>query len=109
MRAWRTYPALAQATWAHTIVYCTVLVIALLNAAFPLVMMAIWVKLAHEAPIAGFGVGDFVSYYLAVVLVRQVTAASTTVDLERVIHSGELSTYPFAPAPHCPCALSARW
>lgn len=78
-------------------VYRAVLVVALLNAAFPLVMMAIWIELAREAPIAGFSAGDFVGYYLAAVLARRVTAASITMDLERVIHSGELSAHLLRP------------
>lgn len=97
MRALRAYPALTRAAWAHAIAYRAVLVVALLNAAFPLVMMAIWVELAREAPIGGFNAGDFVGYYLAAVLMRRMTAASITMDLERVIHSGELSAYLLRP------------
>ncbi|MDW8395781.1 MAG: ABC-2 family transporter protein [Anaerolineae bacterium] len=97
LRSLKAYPALARAAWERAAAYRAVFAVTLLNAAFPLVMMAIWVELAREAPVAGFSAEDFIGYYLAAVLVRRITAASVTMELERAIHSGELSTHLLRP------------
>ncbi len=96
-RLLRIYPALLRFAWKRAAAYRAVFVVALMNAAFPLVMMAIWVKLADDGPIADFRAEDFVGYYLAAVLVRRLTAVGITADLERLIHTGELSPHLLRP------------
>ncbi|MCS7054717.1 MAG: ABC-2 family transporter protein [Thermoflexales bacterium] len=93
----RAYPVLLRFAWERAAAYRAVFVVALMNAAFPLVMMAIWIELARESPVAGFTTGDFVAYYLAAVLVRRLTAVGIVNDLERLIRSGELSPHLLRP------------
>lgn len=93
----RLYPALLRFAWERARAYRAVLVLSLMNAVFPLVMMAIWIELAREASINGFKRGDFVGYYLGAVLVRRITAVGIVADLERLIHTGELSPYLLRP------------
>lgn len=93
----RVYPVLLSFAWERAAAYRAVFVVALMNAAFPLVMMAIWVELAREAPVAGFTTGDFVGYYLAAVLVRRLTTVGIVTDLERMIRTGELSPHLLRP------------
>lgn len=97
MRAWRAYPALARAAWKHTTAYRAVMLLALINAAFPLVMMAIWIELAREAPVAGLNPRDFVKYYAAAVIAWRLTAAGISVELEAQIRSGEIAVHLLRP------------
>jgi ABC-2 type transport system permease protein len=58
------YPTLLHAYWERAVTYRVVFVVALLNAAFPLVMMAIWIGMAQAGPVAGYTATDFASYYI---------------------------------------------
>lgn len=91
------YPVLLRFAWERAAAYRAVFVVALMNAAFPLVMMALWVELARESPVAGFTAGDFIGYYLAAVLVRRLTTVGIVTDLERLIRTGELSPHLLRP------------
>jgi len=97
MRALRAYPALLHAYWERAVTYRAVFVVALLNAAFPLVMMAIWIGMAQEGPIAGYTAADFAGYYLSAVLVRRATGVGIVQDIERLVRTGELSVYLIRP------------
>lgn len=97
IRLARIYPALLRFAWERAAAYRAVFVVTLMNAAFPLVMMAIWIELAREVPVGGFSAGDFAGYYLAAVLVRRITVVGIVSDLERLIHSGELSHHLLRP------------
>jgi len=91
MRALTAYPALLCAYWERAVAYRAVFVVALLNAAFPLVMMAIWIGMAQTGPVAGYTAVDFASYYLSAVLVRRITSVGIVSDVERLVRTGELS------------------
>ena len=102
MRALKAYPALLRAYWERAVTYRAVFVIALLNAAFPLVMMAIWIGMAQDGPVAGYTAVDFASYYLSAILVRRATGVGIMQDAERMVRTGELSVYLIRP--YAPCA-----
>ncbi len=91
------YPALLRAYWERAVAYRAVFAVSLLNAIFPLVMMAIWIGMAQDGPVAGFSAPDFAGYYLAAVLVRRLTGVGIVQDAERLVRSGELSVYLFRP------------
>jgi ABC-2 type transport system permease protein len=97
MRALKAYPALLRAYWERAVTYRAVFVIALLNAAFPLVMMAIWIGMAQDGPVAGYTAADFASYYLSAILVRRATGVGIMQDAERMVRTGELSVYLIRP------------
>jgi len=97
MRALKAYPALLRAYWERAIAYRAVFVVALLNAAFPLVMMAIWIGVAQTGPVAGYTAADFASYYLSAVFVRRITSVGIVSDVERLVRTGELSVYLIRP------------
>ena len=97
MRALTAYPALLCAYWERAVAYRAVFVVALLNAAFPLVMMAIWIGMAQTGPVAGYTAVDFASYYLSAVLVRRITSVGIVSDVERLVRTGELSVYLIRP------------
>jgi ABC-2 type transport system permease protein len=97
MRTLRIYPALLRAHWHRTLIYRAAFVVWVVNAAFPLVMMSIWVGLAQGGDIGGYSAAGFAGYYLAAVLVRRITAISVVRELEDLVRTGELSTYLLKP------------
>lgn len=87
----RKYFALFRANWELILEYRAGMVIWILANILPLVMMTVWLSLARSGPVGSYGAGDFVSYYLAILLVRQLTTVWVAWDLDREIRLGELS------------------
>lgn len=97
LRILKIYPSLLRAYWHRSTIYRATYVIWLVNTAFPLVMMAIWIGLAQGGPIQGYSATDFVGYYLAAILVRRITGCGIINDLEDLVRTGELSVYLLRP------------
>ncbi len=97
LRTLKIYPVLLRAYWYRSMIYRATYVIWLVNTAFPLVMMAIWISLAQGGPIQGYSATDFVGYYLAAILVRRITNCGIVADLENLIRTGGLSIYLLRP------------
>lgn len=97
LRTLKIYPALLRAYWHRSIIYRAAYIVWIVNTAFPLVMMAIWISLAQGGPIQGYSATDFVGYYLAAILVRRITACGIIADLEGLVRTGELSIYLLRP------------
>lgn len=57
----------------------------------PLTMMLIWLEIAGDGAVGGYGRDDFALYFLGVFLVRQFTAVWVLFILDRSIRRGELS------------------
>ena len=71
--------------------YRASIVIWMLTGIMPLVMLAVWFSLAEGGPIAGYSQDDFVSYYLLMTLVRQLTNVWVIWELDYEIRHGDLS------------------
>ncbi len=91
MNTLRKYPPLLRAYFARSIEYRGVILIWVLAGALPLIILAVWLRLAQDGPIGNYGSGDFVAYYLAVMLTRQITGAWVIWDLDYAIRQGDLS------------------
>lgn len=83
--------ALFRAGWGNAVAYRAEIVIWMLTGTLPLVMMTVWLSIAEGGPVGNFQPGDFVSYYLGTVFVRQMTGVWIIWDLDRAIRLGELS------------------
>jgi ABC-2 type transport system permease protein len=57
----------------------------------PLVMMALWTAVAREAPVGHYGQADFVAYFLATFIVRQLTGAWLAWQLSFEVRTGTLA------------------
>jgi ABC-2 type transport system permease protein len=57
----------------------------------PRVMLAVWVTIAEAGPVGTYGTTEFTAYYLARLLVRQMTSVWVAWDLDYDIRMGELS------------------
>ena len=63
----------------------------MLTNVMPLVMLAVWFSLSEGGPIAGYTQNDFVSYYLLLTLIRQLTNVWVIWELDYEIRHGDLS------------------
>jgi len=88
---WRIYKVLFKTNWSLVLEYRAEITIWMLYSFQPLVAMAVWLSLGRGGPVGGYRPSDFVSYYLANILIRQFTGAWIIWDLDREIRMGEFS------------------
>ncbi len=92
--------ALWRLGFAEAVAYRASLAVWILTTTFPLVSLALWAGIARAGgPVGGYGEADFVAYFVAAFMVRQLTASWVVWDLERQIRLGELSVYLLRPVP----------
>ncbi len=85
------YAALMRRGIAAMFEYRASLLIWMLINVMPLVMLAVWYSLSEGGPIAGYTQSDFVSYYLLLAFVRQITNVWVIWELDYDIRHGDLS------------------
>lgn len=92
----RHWLRVAGAMWrlgiAEAVAYRVMMLVWILTTTFPLVSLALWHTLAEDGPIGAYSQADFIAYFVAAFLVRQVTASWVVWDLASSIGDGNLST-----------------
>ena len=73
-RTLRAIPTLLRIGVAETVAYRAEFLVWILTTTLPLVMLALWTSVANEAPFRSFSAEDFVAYYLAALIVRNLTS-----------------------------------
>jgi ABC-2 type transport system permease protein len=73
--ALRAMPTLLRVGFAESVAYRAEMFVWVLSTTMPLIMMALWTAVAHEAPVKGFTSQSFVAYFLGAFVVRQITGA----------------------------------
>jgi ABC-2 type transport system permease protein len=91
-RALRAYPTLLRLGFAEMVAYRAEFLVWILTTNMPLVMMALWTAVAADGPVQGFGQQEFVSYYLATLVVRIATSSWMVWELTMDIRQGRLAT-----------------
>src|SRR5215831_15107267 len=71
----RALPTLFKVGFLEAVAYRAELLVWVLSTTMPLIMLALWSAVAREAPVGRFGQMDFVAYFLATFIVRQLTGA----------------------------------
>lgn len=92
MSAWRAYPVLLRVGLAAAVAYRAEMLVWMLTTTMPLVSLALWSAVAASAPVGRFGRGDFVAYFLATMVVRQLSSSWVIWEIVQEIKSGTLST-----------------
>lgn len=87
----KKYLALLRRSLGSMLEYRASIFIWMLTNVMPLVMLAVWYSLAEDGPIAGYSQTDFVSYYLLLTFIRQLTNAWVIWELDYEIRHGDLS------------------
>ena len=73
MRTLRALPTLLRIGVAETVAYRAEFLVWILTTTQPLIMLGLWTSVAREAPFHGYTSSSFVAYYLANLIVRQLT------------------------------------
>jgi ABC-2 type transport system permease protein len=87
----RKFLAEFRACWNLVIEYRLTVVIWMLTIVLPLIMMAAWLSIAARGPVGGYDQTRFVSYYLAALVVRNLTGMWFIWEMDRDMRLGELS------------------
>jgi ABC-2 type transport system permease protein len=87
----KKYLALLHRSLGAMLEYRVGILIWMLVNVMPLVMLAVWYSLSEGGPIAGYTQNDFVSYYLLLTLMRQLTNVWVIWELDYEIRHGDLS------------------
>jgi ABC-2 type transport system permease protein len=87
----RAYPTLLRVGLAEAVAYRAEFLVWVLTMTMPLVMLALMLAVSEGAPVGRFDHGGFVAYYLATLIVRQMTGSWVVWELVREIREGTLS------------------
>jgi len=91
LNALKAYPTLLRVGFAGALAYRAELIIWMLTTTMPLVSLSIWTAVAREAPVGRYGPTEFVGYFLAALVVRQVTGSWLVWEMNQEIKAGTLS------------------
>ena len=91
LRALRAYPTLLRVGLSEAVAYRAEFVVWMLTTTMPLVSLALWSAVASSAPVGRFGSKEFVAYFLAALVVRQLTGTWLIWEMNQDIRSGALS------------------
>jgi len=87
----RAFPTLLRVGFADAVAYRAEMLVWVLATTMPLVMLALWVAVAQGAPIGRYGEPQFVAYFLATFVVRQLTGSWSFYEMNFEVRAGTLA------------------
>ncbi|HWO20457.1 MAG TPA: ABC-2 family transporter protein [Kofleriaceae bacterium] len=90
-RTLRAIPTLLRVGVAETVAYRAEFLIWILTTTLPLVMLALWTSVASERAFRSYSSEDFVAYYLAVLIVRNLTGTWVAWQVSEDVRMGSMS------------------
>ena len=87
----RALPALLRVGFAEAVAYRAEFLVWVLSTTMPLIMLALWSAVARDAPVGRFGQREFVAYFLATFIVRQLTSSWVSWQINYEIRQGTLA------------------
>jgi ABC-2 type transport system permease protein len=90
-RALRALPTLLRIGVAETVAYRAEFVVWILTTTQPLIMLGLWTSVARLAPFKTYSSADFVAYFLASLIVRQLTGNWVAWQISEEIRSGAMA------------------
>jgi ABC-2 type transport system permease protein len=91
VRVIRAYPTLLRVGLAEAVAYRAEMVVWMLTMTMPLVSLALWSAVAEGAPVGRFTQRGFAAYFLAMLVVRQLTGSWIVWEMNQEIRSGALA------------------
>jgi ABC-2 type transport system permease protein len=93
------FPTLLRVGFAEAVAYRAELLVWVLATTMPLIMLALFSAVASEGPIGRFGQADFVAYFLATFIVRQLTGSWASWQMNQEVRDGTLAMRLLRPIP----------
>jgi ABC-2 type transport system permease protein len=90
-RTLRALPTLFRVGVAETLAYRAEFIVWILTTTQPLIMLGLWTSVAREAPFAGYSSNRFIAYFLASLIVRQLTGNWVAWQMSDDIRSGAMA------------------
>jgi ABC-2 type transport system permease protein len=87
----RAFPTMLRVGFSEAVAYRAELFIWVLSTTMPFVMMALWTEVARVSPVGRFSGQDFVGYFLATFVVRQLTGAWAAWQMNFEVRQGTLA------------------
>ena len=87
----KKFAAEFRACWNLIIEYRVTVVIWMLTIVLPLIMMAAWLSIAEKGPVGSYDQDRFIAYYLAALVVRNMTGMWFIWEMESDMRLGSLS------------------
>ena len=84
-------PTLLRIGVAEVVAYRAEFLVWVLTMTQPLIMLGLWTSVAREAPFARYSSADFVGYFLASLIVRQVTGNWVAWQISEDVRSGAMA------------------
>jgi ABC-2 type transport system permease protein len=88
----RALPTLLRVAFAEAVAYRAEMLVWVLATTMPLVMLALFSAVAEGGPLGRFGQAEFIAYFLATFVVRQLTGSWASWQINFEIREGTLST-----------------
>jgi ABC-2 type transport system permease protein len=90
-RAVTAFPTLLRVGVAEAIAYRAEFLVWMLTMTLPLIMLALWTAVAREHPVGRFDTATFTAYYLATLIVRQLSSSWVFWEINREIREGTMA------------------
>jgi len=90
-RTFRAMPTMFRVGFVSALAYRSEFIVWILATNMPLVMLALWSEVAREAPIGNYGQKEFTAYFLATLIVRQLTGSWVVWEMNIEIRQGTLA------------------
>jgi ABC-2 type transport system permease protein len=87
----RALPTLIRVGFAEAVAYRAEMLVWVLSTTMPLIMLGLWSAVAADAPVGRFDQRDFLAYFLATFIVRQLTGAWVAWQMSFEVRTGTLS------------------
>lgn len=91
LRTLHALPTLLRIGVAETVAYRGEFLIWILTTTQPLIMLGLWTSVAREGAFQGFSASRFVAYFLATLIVRQLTSSWVAWQMSEEVRSGAMA------------------
>lgn len=95
----RAVPTLLRVGFSEAVAYRAELLVWVLSTTMPLIMLALWSAVARDAPVGRFDQPEFVAYFLATFIVRQLSGSWIAWLMNYEVRQGTLSMRLLRPMP----------
>ncbi len=91
LRSARAYPTLLRVGFSEAVAYRAEMLVWMLTTTMPLVSLALWQAVAEAAPVGRYTGARFTAYFLATLVVRQLTGCWLVWEMNQDIRTGGLA------------------